>query len=52
MDPEQKGLRGQLFEISGLRGKYPQVFTRDFDGQYEVCLFDVERDWSTVCIHD
>jgi len=25
MDAEQKEVRGQLFDLSGLRGKYPQV---------------------------
>eukprot|EP00802_Teleaulax_amphioxeia_P020668 Tamp_20962.p3 GENE.Tamp_20962~~Tamp_20962.p3 ORF type:complete len:126 (+),score=38.39 Tamp_20962:27-380(+) len=33
-DPEQKDVRGQLFELSGLRGKYPQVFLKDEGGQY------------------
>lgn len=34
MDPEQKEIRTQLFDISGLRGKYPQIFIQK-EGQYE-----------------
>eukprot|EP01035_Chromulina_nebulosa_P017939 gene17939-23563_t len=33
-DPETKELRDTLFLISGIRGKYPQVFI-DTDGKYE-----------------
>ena len=40
-DPDQKELRNELFNISGIRGKYPQVFITDkaesteFIGDYE-----------------
>ena len=34
-DPVQKELRGRLFDLSGLRGKYPQVFVQDVDARYE-----------------
>ena len=33
-DAEQKELRSTLFNLSGLRGKYPQVFLQDAGGQY------------------
>mmetsp|Transcript_21280 Transcript_21280/g.33301 ORF Transcript_21280/g.33301 Transcript_21280/m.33301 type:complete len:88 (+) Transcript_21280:450-713(+) len=40
LDPANKELRSQLFELSGLRGKYPQVFIEredrfEFVGAYE-----------------
>lgn len=35
MDPEHKELRSQLFDLSGLRGKYPQVFIQNADGKHE-----------------
>jgi hypothetical protein len=34
MDPEHKETRAQLFDISGLRGKYPQVFIDNGDGAF------------------
>ena len=33
-DPEQKDMRSTLFDISGLRGKYPQVFLQDAGNHY------------------
>lgn len=31
MDPLQRELRNHLFQVSGVRGKYPQIFTSDDD---------------------
>mmetsp|Transcript_2146 Transcript_2146/g.4624 ORF Transcript_2146/g.4624 Transcript_2146/m.4624 type:complete len:173 (-) Transcript_2146:229-747(-) len=41
MDPNQRERRNQLFEISGVRGNYPQFFFENKDG--EMIYFDFER---------
>jgi putative SOS response-associated peptidase YedK len=33
-DPENKELRGKLFQVSSVRAKYPQLFLRDGEGEF------------------
>ncbi|KAL7464103.1 hypothetical protein ACHAXS_004437 [Conticribra weissflogii] len=41
MDPNQRERRNQLFEISGVRGNYPQFFFENKEG--EMSYFDFEK---------
>jgi hypothetical protein len=44
-NPAEKEIRDSLFEVSGLRGKYPQCFIQSDDGSYKFIGL-----WEQVCL--
>ena len=46
--PENKELRNKLFNVSNVRGKYPQVFIQNEKGELEYVGMDDDID---VCVY-